>query len=38
MDLPDHGGDGFQKVRCVQRHVEMVVPRRVRILLTFLVN
>ena len=38
IDLPNHGEDGFHAVRCVRRHVEIVVPHRFRILLTFLVN
>ena len=36
--LPDHGEVGFKIVRCVRRHVEIVVPCRFRIILTFLVN
>ena len=38
IDLLDHEEDVIQKVRCVRRYVEMVVPRRFRILLMFLVN
>ena len=38
IDLPDHGEDGFHVVRCVLRHMEIVVSCRFRIFLTFLVN
>ena len=38
MDLTDHGEDGFHVGRCVRRYVEMVTPRRFRILLPFPVN
>ena len=38
MDLPDHGGDGFHIMGCVWRYLEMMFPRRFRILLTFLIN
>ena len=37
MDFPDHGEDGFH-VRCARRYLEVVVPCRFCILLTFLVN
>ena len=36
--LPDHGEVGFKIVRCVRRYVEIVLPCRFRIILTFLVN
>ena len=38
VDLPDRVLDGFQTVGCVRRCVEIVVPCRFCILLTFLVN
>ena len=38
IDFLDHGKDGFRFVRCVQRFLEVVVPCRFCILLTFLVN
>ena len=38
IDLPDHGKEGFHVMRCVRRCMEMVVPCRFGILLTFLVN
>ena len=38
IDFSVHGEHGFHTVRCVRRHVEIEVPRRFRILLTFLVN
>ena len=38
IDRPDHEEDVFHIVRCVRRYVEMLVPRRFRILLMFLVN
>ena len=36
IDFPDNGEDGFQIVGCVRRYVEVVVPGRFCILLTFL--
>ena len=38
IDFLDHGEDGFHIVRCVRRYLEVVVPRRFRLLLTFPVN
>ena len=38
MDLPCHGENGFQQVRCVRRYLEVMFPCRFCILLTFLVN
>ena len=37
IDLPDHGEDGFQKMRCVRWYLEVVVPCCFRILFTLMV-
>ena len=37
-DFPDHGEDTFHVMGCVRRSLEIVVPCRFCILLTFLVN
>ena len=37
-DFPDYGEDGFHVMGCVRRYLEVVIPRRFSILLTFLVN
>ena len=38
IDFPDHGEDGFHKMGCVWRHLEIMFPCRFCILLTFLLN
>ena len=38
VDIPDHGEDGFRKMECVRRYLEVVVPCRFCMILTFLVN
>ena len=38
VDFADHGEDGFLFMTCVRRYLEVVVPCRFCILLTFLVN